>query len=1166
MYIAAAEEFMRFAEKYPHSILRPDALFSAGESFMQAGKAVEALEVFASFLESYPGDEDACKVRIYRGRIFKALNRYTEAANELLSVPEEYYECPLVDHALLDAGECLLAAGNSDEASRVLRRLINEQPQSTLVPRARYSLALALINIGRGAEAETVLGEIVSEHRTSPMSALALLKLGERAYAREDLDRAQEYYRRVVKNYKEKSLQEKGSLKLVEIYDVIDNDKALLEESGRFLRDYPDSQERGRVYLSAIRAAWRLEQSDRALELIESSSTEEAFSDSTGELHLIKGKILDSKGRHREALVELEIVRRRFPGSPHVLDALLLEAELQARLGSPREASRLYHLALLEGAPDDEKISILFRLAEISAGELGDTVSAVHYWEMIVEEDVNGEAAEKALFESSAAREKLGDVRGASVGYEQLLSRFPGSRFTREAEIALARHARVTAVDRESVIKLANAAGSGEGAGVRYLRVGVILVNDVGEHERGIRYLERALETDLPDPLRAEAQYHIGKAYASEYEIAKLGERGDGGDARKKALSTWLKTAQDFVGTGWGEKAHKGYLELKLPELNSRDRLVRLDEFLRYYGSGGERFWALTKKVDYLYELAHRGEAWAVDSALAVSRVVLAGAPVPERKEVVVKSGYLLRMHGDAAGAAASFEHFVSMYGDDPRSTPVLYDLGETHLRLKDYAKALEAYERCLGRRPARSLAEKCAIRRGDCFYYMLQFREAAGAYGLFAVQYHESGLAPEARYRQALALEGAGESEAAREIIEELAARPGLGKSLRVKVIRKYAARLTEEGKAPEAVAYLDELVSLERSSKNLELLGAAQLETGAFSSAVGSYSQALKTGDVDTCAVLAGMAKAHIKSNDFGKVEREIERLERLCSGSRHIASILLFKGRIESENERCEEAVKTLAGIRERYTGSEEAAQALYYMAVCDIKQRGYEEAITKLNTLLRESPHSAIAPDAYFKLASAHYGAGNLNLAVSNFALAAEASDDRELRYLAWKNQGRIYQQLEDWEKAAATWQNVAELFPEREDVVEVFFNLGFCYGQIGRHEMAYEVYSRIPGLRASEEQRGRAYYWAGISLKHQGKFGNAVREFLRVPYLKTGGMWGVTAKLEAADCYEKMGEVGQAEKIYRDVLSAHGAGSDWGKLAKEALDRIAEARGGNKNGS
>jgi tetratricopeptide (TPR) repeat protein len=163
-------------------------------------------------------------------------------------------------------------------------------------------------------------------------------------------------------------------------------------------------------------------------------------------------------------------------------------------------------------------------------------------------------------------------------------------------------------------------------------------------------------------------------------------------------------------------------------------------------------------------------------------------------------------------------------------------------------------------------------------------------------------------------------------------------------------------------------------------------------------------------------------------------------------------------------------------------------------------------------------------------------------------------------MALKNVGTVYQELEEWDRAAQAWRRITEQFPEGEGVVEIFFNLGFCYSQSGRHDMAYEVYSRIPGIAENEEQQGRAHYWSGISLKSLDRCEEAVRAFLRVPYLRTGGMWGVTAKLEAASCYEEIGLVDQALEIYRDIISSHGEGSDWGAVARKSIDRI---EGGGK---
>jgi hypothetical protein len=86
------------------------------------------------------------------------------------------------------------------------------------------------------------------------------------------------------------------------------------------------------------------------------------------------------------------------------------------------------------------------------------------------------------------------------------------------------------------------------------------------------------------------------------------------------------------------------------------------------------------------------------------------------------------------------------------------------------------------------------------------------------------------------------------------------------------------------------------------------------------------------------------------------------------------------------------------------------------------------------------------------------------------------------------------------------------------------------------------------------------------LKNLGRYSEAVREFLRVPYLRTGGMWGVTSKLEAAGCYERIGETEAAKKIYQDVVRSHGSGSDWGRVASEALERIGAEEGRNTDAS
>jgi hypothetical protein len=81
---------------------------------------------------------------------------------------------------------------------------------------------------------------------------------------------------------------------------------------------------------------------------------------------------------------------------------------------------------------------------------------------------------------------------------------------------------------------------------------------------------------------------------------------------------------------------------------------------------------------------------------------------------------------------------------------------------------------------------------------------------------------------------------------------------------------------------------------------------------------------------------------------------------------------------------------------------------------------------------------------------------------------------------------------------------------------------------------------------------------GTSYEQLGDFNSAVVQYLKVPYLASGGgLWVVTAELKAAECYVKIGRGDAAREIYNRIIRNHGAGSNWGKLAQKGLDSITE---------
>lgn len=1156
MFASAAEEFLRFAERYPSSALRPAAIFEAGESWMQAGRAGEALDAFERLLAEHPSDERACTARYYRGTILKTLKRYREAAAELLLVPEQGTACPVEGTALLEAGECLIAAGDPREAIGVLRPLWQGGRFPEHAPRAGYSLAVALADAGRDLEADGVLEEVVAKHPKSPVAALALMRLGDRAMEARRYAGAREYYRKAVEGYREDSLRERAIRKLIEASAAAGDDKAVLDQSQQYLGSFTGAPGRPAVYRRAIESARRRSDPERVLSLISAWRSEEGFADSTGEISVLRAEVLAGRGRTAEARAELSGFRRSWPGSPLLPQAMLLEGRLLETLGETDEAALRYAVALLEGAAGEPRLEALERLAAVSISALGDTAGAIRLWESAAGEAAGSERAAQDLRRAAEARAAAGDHAGAAGLYRRIELEYPDP-LREEAGRLAARHETLAAPGGDAAGALARlAVDEGTPPAVRRLEAGRILLEEARRPDEAIEQLRGALGGPLPDEQRPRTRYLLGAAYAMKHDIAEA--RGlPVGDALEKALDEWFATAREAPGTQWGGRAHRAWLERRLPRWKTDERLRRLDEFLSIYRADhGHYWWAAGGMLDALYEEAPGGNGWAADSALAVAGRILSNqSPEPLRREALLRSGYLRRMRGDAAGAARDFALFAERYADDRRTGAVLFDLGETLFGAGDYRQALGAFERCLAAGAPAGLAPRCALRIGDCRYYLRDYAGAAAGYASLAGGNPPTGLEDEAAYRRALALRMAGESGRSDSILVSLAERGDLQPAVRARVLGLLGRRRLESGEASEAVRLFEELVSIERTHQNLTLLAEGLLPLGRSDDARAALDEAIRQAGADTCRILAARSRASFERGDEKRGQRDLDMLLQACPGHDGAAAALLARGRAAAEAGRCDEAAEVLAYLRETRPGTGPSAEALYHLALCDIRRGGYQQAIERLGRFLAEAPGSPMRDQAYAKLATAHYAAGDRNLAAANYALAAEEGTDPQRVYTALANLARVRQELEEWGRAAGVWQRIAESYPQHEEIVEVLFNLGFCHGQAGRPELAWEVYRRIPSVAVTEEQKGRAHYWAGIALKNMDRCDEAVREFLRVPYLRTGGMWGVTSKLEAASCYERLGRLEEAKEIYRQVISSHGEGSDWGSLARTSLDRL-----------
>ncbi|MCH7549475.1 MAG: tetratricopeptide repeat protein, partial [Candidatus Krumholzibacteriota bacterium] len=172
-------------------------------------------------------------------------------------------------------------------------------------------------------------------------------------------------------------------------------------------------------------------------------------------------------------------------------------------------------------------------------------------------------------------------------------------------------------------------------------------------------------------------------------------------------------------------------------------------------------------------------------------------------------------------------------------------------------------------------------------------------------------------------------------------------------------------------------------------------------------------------------------------------------------------------------------------------------------------------------------------------------------------AAKTASDSSVVYLALKNLGVSYQKVKRWRDAEQVWLRMLQRFPDSQYSGEAALNSARCRMDQGDYSGAISAYTEALPL-LDTESRARAFYWMGTSYEQLEDYQSAVVEYLKVSYLASGGgMWVVTAQLKAAECYVKIDRDQAARKIYNKVIRAHGASSNWGKIAQKGIDGLSK---------
>jgi len=218
------------------------------------------------------------------------------------------------------------------------------------------------------------------------------------------------------------------------------------------------------------------------------------------------------------------------------------------------------------------------------------------------------------------------------------------------------------------------------------------------------------------------------------------------------------------------------------------------------------------------------------------------------------------------------------------------------------------------------------------------------------------------------------------------------------------------------------------------------------------------------------------------------------------------------------------------------------ALYLQGQIAINAQQWSAAEQPLSRLVREFPQGSLTLAAEFWLAETAYRAGDYVLSSERFeALAPRVTDHTEVwTGIVPLRRAQILAQRKRWTEARVMAESIANDFPQFAQQYEADFLIGRCLAADGDFDGARAAYEKVihSPSGGKTEIAAMAQWMIGESYFAQNDFATALRDYLRVEVVYSYPRWQAAALLQAAKCYQQLGQQQEAAELYAKVLQTY----------------------------
>lgn len=886
---AARKALDTYTQAHPgHSYLET-AWPYLGDVDFQLGDLPAARRAYQEALNNYPEGREAARARYglaqtlaAQGEVDPALKLFNELARRNLP--------SWSDRAQYQAGRVLAGAGRFAEALHAFETLEKAFPRSEIVPEARVRRAEALTHLDRHEEAEVLLQPL----RNDPSAAVAI----EAAYVLGG------------------SLLDRG--KPAEARAVFDAALAKFPSSPRvpalLFRSAEAAQKENKLDLARA----------RYLKVVDLAPQDPWADDA---LRRAAGLALDAKD-YAAARAMAANLTTKYPQSPLLSDAHLIEARAVLALGQPKNAIKLLNEVLADDRPSPETAQvaryylgqayradgqeekaneILESLASTPAAPVatdaqflvgqthflaGRYTEAIPAFQKYLAGKPKGEVADHALAYLAAAQLETGKPDEAAETLEQLATQFPKSK-----------------VLPPTLLRLAESAMSAK------------------QWERAAALYRRAEDAD-DAKLKVRALSGLGWA---------LIEGGQAAEAAK-ALAARLKVSSDDA------QAPQDALALgrALEQAGQTDQaLAAYEQVTERYAKSKEASQALLAQARLLVEAKRPADAARAYSiyvqALPKSQ---ANPNAPVRSEdrpdgVLAEWGWALLDAGKTADADRVFARLLAQFPDSPKAADARLNLAESAYQAKNYEEVARLLEPVVTETSKADplVIQSALYRLGRTGVARKDWSGAARYFDRLVATYADGPYVREARFWRAEVAFQADDPKTAEPLFAALASEPpapGTESWIQTARLRRVQSLILLE-RWKDALKQADALKTEAPEHPQMAEIdyarGRALQGLAQFDEARTAYQaviDARKGGDLAARAqFMRGETYFHQKRYD--EALRELLKVDVLYKAPPWQAAALLEAGKIYQELAQWTEAAEIYKKLRDKFPDSPNAAEA-------------------------------------------------------------------------------------------------------------------------------------------------------------------------------------------------------------------------------------------------